>query len=100
MAKTSKPKDEKPSKDPRMNNAYMAWVDDIRSTATVMIERGGETEAQVANRANVHVRTLHNFLDESTMAPRADTLFKITQALEIPFGIPESWKKRLKIGGR
>lgn len=100
MAKTSKPKDPKPSKDPRMNNAYMTWVGEVREAVIALIQKSDTPPREIAADAKVCVTTLHNFINGKTMAPRADTLFGLTRALDIPFGIPDSFKKRHRLGGR
>lgn len=83
-----------------MDNAYMAWVDDIRRAVTTLLEASGKPPRQVAADAKVCFTTLKNFANGKTMAPRADTLFGLTRALGIPFGIPDSFKKKHRIGGR
>ncbi len=83
-----------------MDNAYMAWVDDVRRAVKTLLEKSGKTPREVATDAKVCFTTLKNFVNGKTMAPRADTLFGLTHALGIPFGVPESFKRRHKIGGR
>ncbi len=100
MAKPRKSKDFKPSKDPRMDNEYMSWVGDVREAVITLIQKRDTAERDIAADAKVCTATLRNFINGKTMAPRADTLFGLTRALRIPFGIPESFKKKYGIGGR
>lgn len=100
MAKTGKSKPRKTSRDLRLDNQYMSWIEECRSAANEALDRRGEPDAEVALRAKVHPQTLRRFVSGKTMAPGADVVFHICNALEIPIGIPESYKKRHKLGGR
>lgn len=98
MAKPRTTKAKKTSRDLRMDNQYMSWIEDQRSVVKEMLKRQGEPVHEVALRAKVHPNTLRRFVSGITMAPGADVVAHICFALEIPFGIPESFKKRHKIG--
>ena len=83
-----------------MDNQYMSWIAECRSVVKEVFERGGELVHEVALRAKVHPNTFRRFMSGETMAPGADVVFHICRALDIPIGIPDSYKKRHKLGGR
>ncbi len=96
MAKKPKQRAEpSKSRDRRMNNAYMAWIEDHRKAANIMFNKNGESLIEIARRANVHPNTLKRFLQGKTMAPGADTVVNICAiALDIPMDLSDRFKKR------
>jgi hypothetical protein len=89
---------EKTSKDPRMDNRYMALVDDIRSVIWRWIGRELISEKEAARQAGLHPKTVSNFLGGHTMAPQLPTLYKLTKAAGAEFVIAENGKPAKAIG--
>ncbi len=82
----------KTSGDPRFDNAYLAFVDDLRGVIWRWIGRELITEREAAVRAGLHPKTVINFLTGVTMAPQLPTLFKLTRAAGASFTIEEEGK--------
>lgn len=80
------------TKDPRFDNAYMAFVDDLRGVIWRWIARELITEKVAAEQAGLHPKTVVNFLTGVTMAPQLPTLFKLTRAAGAAFVIEEEGK--------
>ncbi|MFZ2555660.1 MAG: hypothetical protein WAZ27_04055 [Minisyncoccia bacterium] len=80
---------EQKSKDPRQDNQYMAFVDDLRGVVSRWITRDALSEKQAAEKAGLHPKTVVNFLTGHTMAPQLPTLFKLLRAAGAAFTVTE-----------
>lgn len=104
----------KPGRDLRMDNSYMAWVGDIKVSVVHEMNTRHLKVSDLAEMSGKCPETIRRFLSESpdwkrrTMAPRGDTLFALTSALGIPFGVASDYlgairgvgNKRKSKGGR
>ncbi len=92
----------KGARDLRMDNQYMAWVEEVRFAIKRTMERSGVTVYELSEDSGRSVATIRRFLSEDadwkkrTMAPRVDTLEALTRVLGIPFGVSETYLDSLR----
>lgn len=89
---------EKKSRDPRLDNSYLALVADIRGVVERWIAREVISNARAAEEANVNPRTLSKFLAGETMAPQLLTLHKLVRAADAEFLIREAGREPRRLG--
>ena len=88
----------KVTKDLRMDNRYMALVDDIRGVIWRWLGREVISEKEAAIRSNLNQKTVSRFLWGETMAPQLPTLYKLLRAAGAEFMIAEEDKPPKVVG--